>query len=146
MGCRFSKENWCFSLTCCFCMKDRPACYWIGGVGLVWGGFATIFDFISAHLPSVYCVRCIDYKLNQQLSLAGGWINAVQWFMSCVLIHGARKPLNRRSDGWWDWLAWSVVRHIGMQLLWMMLPASPCHTLPPSGGHSGSFLENVLHT
>ncbi|XP_037795317.1 uncharacterized protein LOC119590703 [Penaeus monodon] len=135
MGCRFSKENWCFSLTCCFCMTDRPACYWIGGVGLVWGGFAAIFDFISAHLPRLYCTRCIDYNLNHYLSLTGGGINTVQWVTSCFLIHGARKEI-RWMVG--VWLAWAAVS-IGMQLLWF------CITLPytPSIRGFASFFQLV---
>ncbi|ROT67758.1 hypothetical protein C7M84_014151 [Penaeus vannamei] len=135
MGCSFSKENWCFSLTCCFCMRDRPACYWIGGVGLVWGGFATLFDFISANLPNVYCTRCIDYNLNHYLGLTSGGINAIQWVMSCFLIHGARKEI-RWMVG--VWLAWATVS-IVMQLLWF------CITLPytPSVRGFASFFQLV---
>lgn len=123
MGCRYSKENRCYSLTCCFCIDPRPACYWIGGVGLVWGGIATAIDFISANLPRQPCLRCLDYDLNAQLSHASGYISAVQWLVSILLIHGARKEIRRLL---WVWLAWSVVSLV-MQLLWVVitLPYTP---------------------
>nr|XP_045608157.1 uncharacterized protein LOC123764401 isoform X1 [Procambarus clarkii]XP_045608158.1 uncharacterized protein LOC123764401 isoform X1 [Procambarus clarkii]XP_045608159.1 uncharacterized protein LOC123764401 isoform X1 [Procambarus clarkii]XP_045608160.1 uncharacterized protein LOC123764401 isoform X1 [Procambarus clarkii] len=123
MGCHFSRENYCYSLSCCFCVKNRAACYWIGGVGIIWGGFATVVDFISAYLPYQYCQRCLDYKLNGNLSYAGGCINAVQWLLCLLLIHGARKELR------WllvPWLSWMVVS-LAMQLVWVFitLPYTP---------------------
>nr|XP_053631526.1 histone-lysine N-methyltransferase SETD1B-A-like isoform X1 [Cherax quadricarinatus] len=117
MGCRFSRENCCYSLTCCFCKPTRSACYWIGGVCLTWGAFSTLVDFISANLPNEYCARCLDYTLNAQLSYASGIISAVQWFVSVLLIHGARKKIR------WlllPWLAWAVL-YLAMQLLWVVI-------------------------
>ncbi|XP_068218395.1 uncharacterized protein [Palaemon carinicauda] len=109
MGCQYSKENQCYSLTCCFCMTGKAACYWIGIVSLVWESFGQCFDYLTAYSEYEYCHQCIDHYTNTRLSLASGIISSGQWVMSILLIIGSKRDIRFLVLLWLVWTSVTLV-------------------------------------
>lgn len=114
MGCQYSKENQCYSVTCCFCMTGKAACYWIGIVSLVWETFSQCFDYLTAYSEYEYCQNCIEHYTNTRLSFGSGIISSGQWAMSILLMIGAKMELRFLVL---LWLAWTCVT-LAMLTVW----------------------------
>ncbi|XP_064087318.1 uncharacterized protein LOC135201971 [Macrobrachium nipponense] len=114
MGCHYSKENQCYSSTCCFCMSGKAACYWIGIVSLVWETFTQCFDYLTAYSEYEYCPTCIEDYTNTRLGFGSGIISSGQWVMSILLMIGAKMELRFLVL---LWLAWTCVT-LAMLSVW----------------------------